>query len=141
AYDLVFRQDMMPRFAKWIGSVAAVLALTGAPAMAQDHAEPLVSDSLQTQLTPEAAAAVAQGDHPVQEHGPSNQIDIMHHIGNASEVELPFGLGIWHLPHWEPIHIGGFALDLSPTKHLVFLVLSAILVGLVFLLAARGIAR
>ena len=121
-------------------SVAA-LSLMSAPVAAQEHAEPLVSDSLQTQITPEAAAAVPQGEHPVQAHGPSNQIDIMHHIGNASEVELPFGLGIWHLPHWEPIHIGGLALDLSPTKHFVFLVLSAVLVGLVFTLAARGVRR
>ena len=131
----------MPRFVKWMMMAAAAVALTAAPGSAQDHAEPLVSDSLQTQLTPAAAAAVAQGEHPVQEHGASNQIDIMHHIGNASEVELPFGLGIWHLPHWEPLHIGGFALDLSPTKHLVFLVLSAILVLFVFLIAARGVGR
>jgi F-type H+-transporting ATPase subunit a len=132
---------MMPRIVKWIGTAAALLALAGTPAAAQD-AEHLVSDSLQTQLTPGAAAAAAQGEHPVQgEHGPSNQIDIMHHIGNASEVELPFGLGIWHLPQWEPLHIGGLELDLSPTKHLVFLLLSALLVGLVFLLAARGIGR
>jgi F-type H+-transporting ATPase subunit a len=130
----------MPRFAKWIGSVAAAVALMGTPAMAQEHAEPLVSDSLQTQLTPEAAAAVAQGEHPVQEHGASNQIDIMHHIGNANELELPF-LGVVHLPVFEPFHIGSIVVDLSPTKHFVFLLLSAVLVGLIFMLAARGVRR
>ncbi|MDQ2669804.1 MAG: F0F1 ATP synthase subunit A, partial [Gemmatimonadota bacterium] len=137
----------MPRIGNWIGMAAALLVLTGAPVAAQDAVAPLTSDSLQTQLTPGAAAAAAQGEHPAQGesadagHGASNQIDIMHHIGNAHEVELPFGLGIWHLPQWEPVHIGSFALDLSPTKHLVFLVLAATLVALIFLIAARGVRK
>jgi F-type H+-transporting ATPase subunit a len=67
-----------------------------------------------------------------------NQIDIVHHIGNSHEVETPFG--VWHLPRWRPIQIGGFSLDLSPTKHLVYLVLAAVLVTLVFVLSARAIA-
>jgi F-type H+-transporting ATPase subunit a len=81
-----------------------------------------------------------------QEHGataqpqaPSNQIDIMHHLGDSHELETPFG--VIHLPQWEPIHIGGLALDLSPTKHLVYLLLAAIIVALVFLLSARSVAR
>jgi F-type H+-transporting ATPase subunit a len=52
-------------------------------------------------------------------------------------VETPFG--VWHLPRWEPIHIGGLALDLSPTKHLVYMLLAATLVALVFTLSARAI--
>jgi F-type H+-transporting ATPase subunit a len=71
------------------------------------------------------------------QHAASNQIDIPHHIGNSHEVETPFG--VWHLPRWEPIHIGGLALDLSPTKHLVYMLLAAVLVGLVFTLSARAI--
>jgi F-type H+-transporting ATPase subunit a len=68
-----------------------------------------------------------------------NQIDIVHHLGNAHEVELPF-IGVLELPRWEPLHLGGVVVDLSPTKHLVFMVLAAALVALVFILAARGIA-
>jgi F-type H+-transporting ATPase subunit a len=71
------------------------------------------------------------------QHGASNQIDIPHHIGNSHEVETPFG--VWHLPRWEPIHIGGLALDMSPTKHLVYMLLAAVLVALVFTLSARAI--
>ena len=74
-----------------------------------------------------------------QEEATRNQIDIVHHIGNAHEIEVPFG--VIHLPQWEPIHIGGLAIDLSPTKHLVFMLGSAILVALVFLYTARTVAR
>jgi F-type H+-transporting ATPase subunit a len=63
----------------------------------------------------------------------------VHHIGNSREVETPFG--VIHLPRWEPIHIGGLAIDLSPTKHLVYMLLAATIVGLVFLLSARSVAR
>jgi F-type H+-transporting ATPase subunit a len=71
--------------------------------------------------------------------GSENQIDIVHHIGNAHEIETPFG--IIHLPQWDPIHLGGLAIDLSPTKHLVFMLVAATIVALTFLLSARAIAR
>ena len=29
------------------------------------------------------------------------------------------------LPHWAPIHIGSYALDLSPTKHVVMMIVSS----------------
>ncbi len=74
-----------------------------------------------------------------QQEASENQIDIVHHIGNSHELETPFGLV--HLPRWQPIHLGGITLDLSPTKHLVYMLLAAILVALVFLLSARTIAR
>ncbi len=77
-----------------------------------------------------------------QEHGGAaadNQIDIPHHLANSHEVETPFGL--LHLPRWEPIHIGGLAIDFSPTKHLVYMLLAAAIVGLVFVLSAQAIAR
>jgi F-type H+-transporting ATPase subunit a len=88
------------------------------------------------------AAALAVGSVGVvparaQEQGPSNQIDIPHHIANSHEVETPFG--VWHLPRWEPIHLGGLTIDMSPTKHLVFMLLAAVLVALVFTLSARSI--
>jgi F-type H+-transporting ATPase subunit a len=66
-----------------------------------------------------------------------NQIDIPHHIANSREVETPFG--VWHLPRWDPIHVGGLTLDMSPTKHLVYMLLAAVLVTLVFTLSARSI--
>jgi F-type H+-transporting ATPase subunit a len=76
-----------------------------------------------------------------QEHeAAENQIDIVHHIGNAHEVEIPF-LGVHELPHFPPIHVGSLTIDLSPTKHLVFMLLAATLVTLVFVLSARSVSR
>jgi F-type H+-transporting ATPase subunit a len=72
-----------------------------------------------------------------QAQGAPNQIDIPHHIANSHEVETPFG--VWHLPRWEPIHVGGLTIDMSPTKHLVYMLLAAVLVTLVFTLSARSI--
>jgi F-type H+-transporting ATPase subunit a len=69
-----------------------------------------------------------------------NEIDIVHHIGNRHSLELPF-VGEVQLPHFPPIHLGGLTLDLSPTKHLVFMLAAAIVVALVFVLSARSIAR
>lgn len=63
---------------------------------------------------------------------------LMHHLADGHAMELPF-LGEVALPRWEPIHLGGLTLDLSPTKHVVFLVLAAVLVAVVFLAMARAV--
>jgi F-type H+-transporting ATPase subunit a len=113
-----------------VGGVAGPLPV-GAPgvavAAAQGHQEPVAE-------TAHEAVAPA-GQHEAS----SNQIDIMHHIGNSHELETPFGMV--HLPRWEPIHVGGLAIDFSPTKHLVYMVLAALIVALTFLLSGRAIAR
>ena len=88
------------------------------------------------------AAALAVGSVGLvpgraQAQGASNQIDIPHHIANSHEVETPFG--VWHLPRWEPIHLGGLSIDMSPTKHLVYMLFAAALVALVFVPSARVI--
>jgi len=81
------------------------------------------------------AAPAARAD--AQEHGPgpSAQIDIAHHLGNSHEF-----LGV-ELPRFAPVHIGGLTIDFSPTKHLVFMLVAATLVALVFVLSARAIAQ
>jgi F-type H+-transporting ATPase subunit a len=83
-----------------------------------------------------AAPARATGAG-AQEHGPgaSAQIDIAHHLGNSHEF-----LGV-ELPRFAPVQIGGLTIDFSPTKHLVFMLVAATLVALVFVLSARAIAR
>jgi F-type H+-transporting ATPase subunit a len=89
----------------------------------------------------EPTAEVArQAAHPEnQAEARENKIDIPHHIGNAHEIEVPF-LGVRQLPRFAPIHVGGLTVDLSPTKHLVFMLLAATLVGLIFVGSARAIA-
>jgi len=64
---------------------------------------------------------------------------LMHHLVDGHEIEVGF-LGwqkVFHFPVWEPIHIGGLALDLSPTKHVVFMLAAAILLLAVFLPIGR----
>lgn len=69
---------------------------------------------------------------------------ILHHTADAHEIafEWPWGgSSVIHLPRWEPVHLGRFALDLSPTKHVVFLVLAAVLVWLTMFFTARALRR
>ncbi len=62
---------------------------------------------------------------------------IIDHTSDASVVELPFGFGEWHLPtNW---HL--FGLNVSPTKHVVFMALAALLVFLTMWVAGRQIDR
>src|SRR5205823_4050644 len=107
----------MSRVARVGGMAAVLLALAGGIAAAQEHAAP---------------------SH-------SNEIDIMAHLGNSHAIELPSWKAPYYteveLPRFAPIRIGGLAVDLSPTKHAVFLALAATLVALVFLYTSRGVAR
>jgi F-type H+-transporting ATPase subunit a len=65
---------------------------------------------------------------------------IMHHLADSHEIELPFGR-VWHLPQFEPVHLGPLTIDFSITKHIVFMMLAAFLVMVVLLLAAWDARR
>jgi F-type H+-transporting ATPase subunit a len=71
---------------------------------------------------------------------------IMPHITDSKHVELPCWKDAeeWAceitLPTWN-VNVAGHTIDFGPTKHVVFLFLSAILVALVVLLAARSHVR
>jgi F-type H+-transporting ATPase subunit a len=62
---------------------------------------------------------------------------ISHHIGDAKEIE--FAGGHWSLESLsiDPIHLGSIAIDLSPTRQLVVLLLVAVLLPLIFIPVAR----
>jgi len=82
---------------------------------------------------------------PESQHQASgNQIDITHHIGNAHELETPFGIiqlpDNWKIPLGTDAHGQPRYLDLSPTRHLVYMILAAVLVALVFIPSARAVA-
>jgi F-type H+-transporting ATPase subunit a len=65
---------------------------------------------------------------------------VFHHTSDAHELDfLP--LGVIHLPRFEPIHLGPLVVDLSPTKHVVFLLLAAIITIGMFTIAKNGIQR
>ena len=64
------------------------------------------------------------------------------HISDAHSLDLPcFKAGFvceYELPHWNPVHIGGFTLDISPTRHVVMLWFAALLCLVFTLLALRA---
>jgi F-type H+-transporting ATPase subunit a len=80
-----------------------------------------------------------------QHEASSNQIDIAHHIGNAHELETPFGIvhlpDNWKIPLGTDSHGAPRYLDLSPSRHMVYMLLAAIIVALVFILSARTVAQ
>jgi F-type H+-transporting ATPase subunit a len=81
-------------------------------------------------------AAPLRAQEPMSTYGPtgdhlkqpaSKNVDIITpHITDSHHLELPF-VGEWELPRWKPIHIGGVEIDMSPTKHVIFLLLAAAL--------------
>jgi F-type H+-transporting ATPase subunit a len=65
---------------------------------------------------------------------------IMHHLADSQEIELPGGF-VWHLPQFEPVHLGPLTIDFSLTKHVVFMMLAAFLAAVLLLLAAAHAKR
>ncbi len=62
---------------------------------------------------------------------------IFRHTADSRVVEFPFGLGEWHLPTgWRLLGI-----DVSPTRHVVFMVLAAVLVFVTVWIAGRQVQR
>jgi F-type H+-transporting ATPase subunit a len=65
---------------------------------------------------------------------------VLHHTADAYSLDFyPIGHIEWH--RWPDIHIGSLALNLTPTKHVVFMVLAAALVFLTMKLAGMALAR
>ena len=106
------------------------------------------------QSTPEHAPQTpAQGAaHAIETAGPGAPAEsgsggdiIMPHITDSRHMEIPWFNShfakVVDLPHWEPIHIGRFAIDLSPTKHVVMLLVAATLCCLVLITAAQSHRR
>jgi len=89
-----------------------------------------VADTLHT-------AAQTGGEHG--EAGGNLFTQLLHHLKDSHEIEYPGGH--LELPQFPPFHIGGLAIDLSITKHVVFLWLAAIIVILITSAAARKNAK
>jgi F-type H+-transporting ATPase subunit a len=69
------------------------------------------------------------------------------HISDAPHLEVP-SLSLREnltreieLPRWAPVHVGGLTVDLSPTKHVVMMLLAFTLCVLALVGAARAVAR
>ncbi len=74
--------------------------------------------------TSSVADTIAQHNHAVHGEGFSFA-HLLDHVKDGRELELP-GTHL-ELPHFEPIQIGSVIIDLSPTKHVVFMLLAAVL--------------
>jgi F-type H+-transporting ATPase subunit a len=65
---------------------------------------------------------------------------VLHHTADAWTIDF-FPLGSIHLPRWPDIHIGSMVINLSPTKHVVFMVVAALLVFLTMWIGGRKLKR
>jgi F-type H+-transporting ATPase subunit a len=64
---------------------------------------------------------------------------IMHHLADSHEWETPFG--VVHLPQFAPVQIGPLTVDFSITKHVLFMMIAAVLVMITLVVAGRDAAR
>ncbi|MDE3152155.1 MAG: F0F1 ATP synthase subunit A [Gemmatimonadota bacterium] len=99
---------------------------------------------------PPTRALAQQGGTPAPEQEPGLKHPlgpadlIMPHITDARTMEVPCFNRDWscevRLPSW-PVHIGSTTIDLGPTKHVVFMMLAALLCFLFLYSAARAHVR
>jgi F-type H+-transporting ATPase subunit a len=93
----------------------------------QEHAQSMV-DSIAG-----AGQAAAHG-------GGEAGADMLHHIYDSHDLDFP-PFGHIELPHFPPFEIGGVTIDLSITKHIVFMWAGALVLMLVAIAAARKNSR
>jgi F-type H+-transporting ATPase subunit a len=107
--------------------------------------------------TSPAVAAQDQPAPPAAEHAPPEEVDIIPpHITDGYDMELPYWkppfakhVCIGHMdpvthhcgPLWAPVHIGNFEIQLSPTKHVVMLLIAATLAMVILIGTARAHTR
>ena len=112
------------------GTLAITLLLLGTGAAAA-QAAPIQREAFKS----------AQGEHKASER----EVDVMEHLANSHVIEIPWFNERYtyeiQLPRIPPIQVGPVSIDLSPTKHSVFVVLAALVVAIVFVTSARSIAR
>ena len=132
------------RFRWLIATIAIVFVARGA--LAQEHAKTQSKAPAKSEAAPQKAesAPAAEGEHKAQEPEKSRDY-IMPHVLNGHELALPsFGHGLEReieLPKWAPIHIGSLTLDLSPTKHVVMLLLASSLMLVIMIYAGSAAKR
>ncbi len=80
---------------------------------------------------------------PSQEPGPNIGEMVLHHTADAwtIPIDFPFYHTTIHLPRWPDVHIGSVTLNFSPTKHVYFMLLAAILVFLMMWIAGRQLQK
>jgi F-type H+-transporting ATPase subunit a len=80
-----------------------------------------------------SSAAVADS---LARHGEGFEFGhLLDHMKNSQELELPGGR--IELPHFHPVHIGDWTIDLSVSKHVFFLLVAAVIIAALAIYAAR----
>ena len=97
-------------------------------------AAPLVASAQEHGAEAAAHTAAPAGAQPVDFITP--------HITDGHHLEIPalnshLAAEI-ELPQWEPIRIGSLSIDMSPTKHVVFMLLGAVIVSVVLITAGNA---
>jgi F-type H+-transporting ATPase subunit a len=103
---------------------------------------PSVAGALAAPVTPAVAVATVAPD----QEGAGGPVDfITPHITDASYLELPYWKAPFHtyyeLPKVAPLHVGPLTIDLSPTKHVVMMLLAALALSIVLISAANASRR
>ena len=119
------------------------LDIADSTAAAVGSAEVQHGTAMAAEQTPTADAAAHGAAAECGHHGDDI---IMPHITDSHCFDYPGFPKFWEvhstpLPRWAPIHIGGLSIDLSPTKHVVFMLIAAVLVSIVLITAARSHKR
>lgn len=114
------------------GSFLLALLIAAAPLRAQEQA--VVSP-----------AATEVEHHGGCEEYPAGDF-ISPHITDAHCIEVPNGVRFWEtreveLPRWKPFYIGKVKVDMSPTKHVVFMLFAAFLCSVFLITAAAAHVR
>jgi F-type H+-transporting ATPase subunit a len=145
-----------------LGSVLLALVVASSALSAQEHTTPAQPNVTPAQAIDSAAAHAATvtaaevhqgatpaggGEHHVagcEQFAPGDFITP--HISDSHCMEMPGFPKFWEahhvaLPRWEPFHIGGVEIDMSPTKHVVFLLFGAAVVAIVMLVVAAAHTR
>lgn len=65
---------------------------------------------------------------------------IFEHTGDSHELEFP-PFGTIHLPRWHPFHVGSLTIDMSPTRHVVLIILAAVITLALLKTTAIGVQR
>ncbi len=74
------------------------------------------------------------------EHGEGNLFtELLQHVQDAHELDTPFGH--IELPHFAPFHLAGITVDMSITKHVVFVWIAAALLCVMAIAVARSMTR
>ncbi len=121
-------------------AAAACIAVAPLGLLAQGTA-PVESATVVASPLPEALPE-AQSE---ASHAPAKAASedfITPHITDSRHLEIPWfnshGALEYELPQWPPVHIGGLELDLSPTKHVVFMLIAAALASILLITAAAS---